>query len=96
MSDGKIYINSGARTLRLPSGDEGLYIDLCLEDLEEILKRFKEEDEEEKIKRPWINRKENKTYNNIRIFAIPKREVDEKTLYPYYLEIAKVQPKREK
>lgn len=93
MSNDKVYLNSGARPFKLPSGDEGLYIDLCLEDLEAILEKFKEE--EEKIKRPWINRKENRTYNNVRIFAIPKREVDEKTLYPYYLEIAKVQPKKE-
>ena len=93
MDNKKIYLNSGARPFNLPSGDEGLYIDICLEDIEAILEQYK--DDEEKIKRPWINRKENRTYHNIRIFAIPKREVDEKTLYPYYLEVAKVPRKTE-
>lgn len=92
MNDDKVYLNSGARPFKLPSGDSGVYFDLCLEDLIKILDDFK--DNEERIKRPWINRKENKTYHNIRIFAIPKRDVDDKTLYPYYLEVAKVQPKK--
>lgn len=86
----KIYLNSGARPFNLPSGDEGLYVDICIEDLERILEEYSDDD----IKRPWISKRENKAKNNIRIFAIPKKKVDDKTLYPYYLEVAKV-PKKE-
>lgn len=82
----RIFLNSGGRPFTLPSGDEGVYVDLCLEDLEEIVKEFKAEE----IKRPWINKRENKTYNNIRIFVIPKKESSSKaSLYPYYLEVAR-------
>ena len=84
--NGKIYLNSGARPFTLPSGDEGLYVDLCIEDLKQILEDY----EAEEIQRPWVNRKENKAFNNIRIFAIPKRDTEKETLYPYYLEIARV------
>jgi hypothetical protein len=67
-----------------------LYFDLCLEDLESILEEYKKED----IQRPWVSKKENKTYHNIRIFAIPKRDANEETAYPYYLEVARVQHKK--
>ena len=90
--DNKIFLNSGARPFTLPSGDEGLYVDICLEDLEKIL----EEHGDSEIKRPWIKKSEGKTYNNIRIFAIPKKDNGKDQLYPYYLEVARADQKKDK
>lgn len=85
----RIFLRSGARELTLPSGDKGLYFDLCIEDLYEILRKYDAED----IKRPWISKSDNKTLHNIRIFAIPKQGVEESSFYPYYLEVAKIRKK---
>lgn len=82
----KIYLDSGARPFNLPSGDEGLYIDICVEQLEEIIQSHLGSE----ILRPWIKHKENKVYNNIRIFAIPRKDNGEDNRYPYYLEVARV------
>lgn len=83
MKKDRLYLNSGARDLVLPSGDESVYIDICIEDLEAIIEEHKE-----RVLRTWTKVSENKEYNNIRIFVIPKRTISERDLYPYYLEIA--------
>ncbi|MCO6500895.1 MAG: hypothetical protein J5I47_11065 [Vicingus serpentipes] len=86
MIDNKIFLNSGGRDLTLPSGDTGVYVDICIEDLRAIIDEYDKED----ILRSWVNKKEDKVNHNIRIFVIPKKDKNESTLYPYYLEVAKV------
>lgn len=88
MEGRRIYLSTGANELNLPSGDKGLYIDICIEELKKII-----DNHDKNVLRPWFNRDENEMYNNIRIFAKPGNKND---FYGYYLEIAKPEKKVKK
>lgn len=78
----KLYLNSGGRETKLPSGDTGFYVDLCIEEMEKIIAEHKED-----ILRSWHDKRNDVLKHSVRILVSPKKEITDKTLYKYYLEI---------
>ena len=76
----RILLKSGGKDLSLPSGDPAVFIDLCVEELLELVEKNHD------IKTPFFSRKKNMILHNIRIFVIPMKK--ESSKYKYYLEVA--------
>jgi len=73
------YINSGANAVTLKSGDEGLYVDVCLEQLLAIV------EEHRYVLRPWVEKSTGTEFNNVRIFVKPNDGGSR--MYTHYLEV---------
>lgn len=80
----KLYLNSGGNEITLQSGDTGLYVDIDLNHLTQLLK------ENPKVKREWTSQS-GTTGQYVRVFILPKK--NPKGYHSFYLELA--YPKKE-
>lgn len=79
MSKEKLYLTGGGNETKLPSGQKGLYIDIDLDSLNNLLK------ERPEIKRDWTTR-DGEDRTSLRIFITPSKR--DGGYYSHYLEAA--------